>query len=143
MHEYYWDSITLYVRQDNVFHAHRPLHGRNRAFAQISNPTELPQHATPVKAMSLSNFHYITSCTAPMPIASPTIYSRNSYLDVCPPQERRIIGRVPEWEQIRPLLGMIGSGSVEAVTDGLHDPHLRQATGSWILSTRDGKLSAK
>ena len=45
--------------------------------------------------------------------------------------------------KIRPLLGMIGSGSVEAATDGSHDPHLRRATGSWILSTRDGKLSAK
>ena len=57
MHEYYWDSTTLYVRQDNVFYAHRPLHGRNRDFARDSNPTELPQHATPAKVMSLSNFH--------------------------------------------------------------------------------------
>ena len=124
MHEYYWDSTILYVHQDNVFYAHRPLHGRNRAFDRSSTPTELPQHATPVKAMRLSNFLYITSFTAPMPIASPTIFSRNSYLDVCPPQERRIIGRVPEWEHIRPLLAMIGSGSVEAATDGSHDPHL-------------------
>jgi hypothetical protein len=75
--------------------------------------------------------------------ASATIYSQKSYFDVCPPQKRRIISRVPEWEHIRPLLRMIGSGSVEAETDGSHDPHLRRATGSWILSTRDGKLSAK
>jgi hypothetical protein len=143
MHDYYWESTTLYVHQDNAFRAHRPLHGRNRAFARDSNPTELPQHATPVKAMSFSNFHYITSFTDPMPPASPAIHSRNSYLDACPPQERRIIGHVPDWEQIRPFLEMIGTRCIEVATHGSHGPHLRRATSSWIIPSRDGNLIAK
>ena len=33
-------------------------------------------------------------------------------------------------------------GTVTAATDRSYDPHLRRATGSWVLSSKDGKTRA-
>ena len=139
----YWDTHKLYVRQDdNSYQAHLPLDRGNRAFSTESELTNLPTNATPVKTHRLTNFYYITSSKTPIASIPPIVHCRNTYLDNFSPQERRVIGQVPEWETLRPLLESIGMGTVTAATYGSYDPHLRRATGSWVLFSKDGKTRA-
>ena len=46
---------------------------------------------------------------------------------------------LPDFDTVSQTVSLVESGALVAATDGSFNPHRRKATGSWILSTKNGK----
>jgi hypothetical protein len=55
----------------------------------------------------------------------------------CPPQERRLLGIIHHHAELAVLIPKIFTQQVLFATDGSFDPHLRRATGSWCIASKD------
>ena len=59
---------------------------------------------------------------------------------MCTPQERRILGYCKDLAKLQDLLPHISLSNIIFASNGSHHRRLRRATGSWVISTKNGKL---
>ena len=128
----YWDEEALFLRTaDDTFTKHEPTTLGLRDFELTNTPAPLSPRSTPVTYSTYDTCYHIHShhlSIAPTPtIILPTEII--SYMQRCPPQERRLLGVIHHHAEVANLIPKIFTQQVLFATDGSFDPHLRQATG--------------
>ena len=141
----YWDEESLFLRTTgDTFTKHEPTTLGLRDFEIINIPAPLSPRSTPVTYSTYDTCYHIHShhlSIAPAPtIILPTEII--SYMQRCPPQERRLLGVIHHHAELAILIPKICTQQVLFATDGSFDPHLRRATGSWCIASKDGVLRA-
>ena len=58
----------------------------------------------------------------------------------CTLQEQRILGYCKDLTKLQELLPHISSSNIVFASDGSHHRRFRRATGSWVISSQNGKL---
>ena len=141
----YWDEDSLYLRTPtDTFTKHKPTTLGLRDFEITNVPTTLPSRSTPVTYSTYDTCHHVHTfhlSSAPIPQRSPPT-NIISYIQRCPPQERRILGVIHHHSELLSLIPKIFSQQVLFATDGSFDPHLQRATGSWCIASKDGTRRA-
>ena len=144
LHRCYWDEHILYMRQsDNTCHHHRIVNSIIRDFSSHGISSDLTHCATPVATTAQGNIIHVHSFHRTLPLRLPdTITSTNmlSYIRTCPVQERRILGYCKDLAKLHELLPHITSSNIVFASDGSHHRRIQRATGSWVISSKNGKL---
>ena len=132
------------IRQsDNIFHHHRVVNPIIHDFSSQGISSDLPHCATPVSTTAHGNIIHVHSFHHTLPLRRPaTIPSTNmlSYIRTCPVQERRILGYCQDLAKLQELLPHITSSNIVFASDGSHRRRLQRTTGSWAISSKNGKL---
>ena len=144
LHHCYWTDHLLFMRQPgNTFHRHHIVNAIIHDFSSNGTSSDLPHCATPVSTTAhgiiihVHAFHH----TLPLrPPTTPTPTNMISYMRTCPVQERRILGYCKDLAKLHKLLPHITSSNIVFASDGSHHRRLRSATGSWVISSKNGKL---
>jgi hypothetical protein len=128
---------------DNTFHCHRIVNAIIRDFSSNGISSDLPHCAIPVSTTTHGNiihvhaFHHALKLCLPSTITSTTMLS---YIRTCTVQERRILGYCKDLTKLQELLPHLTSSNTVFASDGSHHRRLQRATGSWVISSKNGKL---
>ena len=105
--------------------------------------SDLPQCATPVSTTTHGNiihvhvFHHALPFRLPV---TPTSTNMLYYIRMYTVQERRVLGYCKDLAKLQDILPHIISSNIMFATDRSHHIGLRRATGSWVISSKTGKL---